>query len=59
MKAKFYKSPMHGFGWFWEIKVSEYTSLTGYAYTRRGAEWEARREFKKYNKPYKGYEVDL
>ena len=59
MKAEISRDKRIASGWFWKIKIDEYSSLMGYAFTRKGAEWGARRDWKQYNKPNKRYEIEL
>jgi hypothetical protein len=59
MKAEIYKVPAIGCGWYWKIKIDDFEYLTGYAFTRRGAEYAARRTWKKYNKPITEYKIEL
>lgn len=61
-KARIYKSDLNRRGWHWFIEVDGKKILSGWTETRWGAEFEAKRAWKKFKNPRKfedGYYIEL
>ena len=48
-----------GFGWWWTLVVDKFTCYGGYAFTRQGAEFAAKRAYKIAKKKNKRYTISF